>query len=317
MNLRALSCLCPLVFAMSAQAEERMLPFGDFEQVVVREIKESGIIGGKTKHIYVVAEGDSIFENSAYDYPSNTIWANSNVWARVMGIHKASCSVYPESRENGQCLRLDTKTEEVKVLGMINVQVLVSGTVYLGEAIEPITSADDPYRNINMGIPFTEKPSALILDYKCLISDCDHVMKYSGIGCGKKIHGVHDEGEFIVYLQRRWEDENGNLYAERIGTLRHRLDHDITDWQNDARFEIRYGNIEGTDYYQPYMALMEDGPFMARNSEGKMKTVHETGWGDASDEPTHIILMLTAGNQGAFIGTVGNTVWVDNVRFEY
>ena len=43
----------------------------------------------------------------------------------------------------------------------------------------------------------------------------------------------------------------------------------------------------------------------------------EIGWADENEEPTHIILMITSGNQGAFIGTVGNTVWVDNISFAY
>jgi len=30
-----------------------------------------------------------------------------------------------------------------------------------------------------------------------------------------------------------------------------------------------------------------------------------------------MILMITSGNQGAFIGTVGNTLWVDNIKLDY
>lgn len=318
MNLGRALLFIAVFFPVAAHAETEMLPFGDFEKVQVRQIKESGIIGGKTKTLYEIACGDTIKENVPFVYEGATIWATSNAYAKVMGIQKGSCSVYPDSSHDGSgCLRLDTKLEEVKVLGMINLEVLVSGSIFLGDKNEPVTGTNDPYRYINMGIPFAKRPKALVLDYKCLISQDGFVMKYTGFGNGKRIDNVHDEGEFIVYLQRRWEDPDGNIYASRVATLRHRLTGDVPEWQKNARFELHYGNIENEPYYKPYMALLKDGPYKARNSKGEMKTVRETGWDDASAIPTHIILMLTTGNQGAFIGTLGNTLWIDNVRLEY
>lgn len=318
MSLRIIFCTLLVCFAIAAKSEQELLPLGDFENIQVRQIKESGIIGGNFKILYAIASGDTIKENIPFVYDSVTIWATSNAYAKVMGIEKGSCSVEPDiSHDGSRCLRLDTKLERVKVLGMLDLEVLVSGSIFLGNKNEPITGANDPYRFINMGMPFTKRPKALVLDYKCLISPENHVMKYTGLGNGKCIENVQDQGEFIVYLQRRWEDTEGNIYATRIATLRHRLTEDVPEWQKDAFFQLHYGNIEQTSYYQPYMGLMSDGPFKARNSKGEMKIIKEIGWEDADVEPTHIILMLTTGNQGAFIGTLGNTLWVDNVRLEY
>jgi hypothetical protein len=304
---------CVSAISIAAQTIEPIL-FGDFESWTTREIKESGIIGGKTKLLYVVGPESYIKGNIPYDYEKHTPWTMSNAYAKVAGIHKGSNTVQPEKRGEGRCARLDTKMEDVTVLGFIDISVLVSGSMFLGQTIEPITGTGDPYKNLNFGIPFTRKPKALILDYKCIISQNNFVMKFPGVG-SKRIDGVQDKAEFFVYLQKRWEDEDGHIHALRVGTAREQLDHDVPEWENAHRVEIHYGDITQTDYYQDFMHL--NGPYRARNSKGKIVPIIEEGWGSESDEPTHVILMITAGNQGAFIGTVGNTLWVDNVCWEY
>lgn len=302
--------------ALSSYAQTlEPIPFGDFESWATREIKESGIIGGRTKLLYAVGPEEYIKGNLPYDYESKTIWTMSNAYAKVAGIHKGSNTVQPEARGNGRCARLDTKIDDVTVFGFIDVSVLVSGSMFLGQTIEPITGAGDPYKNLNFGMPFTRKPKALVLDYKCIISPENYVMKIPGVGANKRINGIQDKAEFFVYLQKRWEDEDGNLHALRIGTAREQLDHDVPEWVNGHRVEIHYGDITKTNYYQDFMHL--NGPYRARNSKGQIVPIIEEGWGDANDTPTHVILMLTAGNQGAFIGTVGNTLWVDNVCWEF
>ena len=268
--------------------------------------------------VYVIGPENFIDGNIPYIYGPETDWSSSNVYAKVAGISKGSCTVVPEERTGGKCARLDTKMESVKVLGIINVEVLVSGSFFLGKTYEPITNTNDPYAKIEMGIPFTKKPKALVLDYKCLISSNNYVMKHPGVG-SYRLKDRQDKGEFIVYLQKRWEDEKGRIYAKRVGTMRHQLDHNVPEWQNATSFPIHYGDISGTEYYKDFMALSgEDGlQYKAMNSKGHMELIREIGWADENEEPTHIILMITSGNQGAFIGTVGNTVWVDNISFAY
>ena len=294
------------------------IQYGDFESWTSRTIYESGIIGGQTRTVYVIGPNNHIDGNIPYIYGPETQWSSSNVYAKVAGISKGSCSVEPEVRGNGRCARLDTKMESVKVLGIINVEVLVSGSFFLGKTYEPITNTNDPYAKIEMGIPFTKKPKALILDYKCLISSNNYVMKHPGVG-SYRLKDRQDKGEFIVYLQKRWEDEKGHIYAKRVGTMRYQLDHNVPEWQNNTRFPIHYGDISNTEYYKDFMQLSgEDGlQYKAMNSKGKMELIREIGWAEEDEEPTHIIVMITSGNQGAFIGTVGNTLWVDNIKFEY
>lgn len=55
----------------------------------------------------------------------------------------------------------------------------------------------------------------------------------------------------------------------------------------------------------------------AKNSKGKMMPVKEIGWASANETPTHMVLQFDSSHGGAYIGSVGNTLWVDNVRVEY
>lgn len=41
------------------------------------------------------------------------------------------------------------------------------------------------------------------------------------------------------------------------------------------------------------------------------------GWGDENDEPTHLYIQFTASHGGAYIGSPGNSLWVDNVKLVY
>ena len=64
-NLLALFvCFCGLVtYAETIEP----IPFGDMEQWTVRYIKESKLLGGKTKMLYCVAPTDTIRENGPYE----------------------------------------------------------------------------------------------------------------------------------------------------------------------------------------------------------------------------------------------------------
>ena len=80
--------------ALIAQTVE-LYPFGDMDQWVVREIKESGIIGGNTVTIYAIGPTDTIRENKPYVYGKKGCpWTVSNAYAVVAGVKKGSCSCY-------------------------------------------------------------------------------------------------------------------------------------------------------------------------------------------------------------------------------
>lgn len=322
MKLRCLYICCLALLAASSPAAGEVcdsiepIPFGDMEQWVTRYISESRLLGGQTKKIYVLAPTDTIRANTAYDY-SNTVWGISNAYANVSGIAKAACTTQPDYRDDGTlCARLDTKIETVCVLGIIDIQVCIAGTLFLGAVNEPVRSTNDPYGAIDMGIPFDRCPKAVMLDIKARVNPERKVVK--ALGFGRSVIDGHDEPEVYVYLQRRWEDEQGNIFAERVGTMRKRFDVSIPEWQNDCRLDIHYGDITNDACFKPYMGLFPaGGQFKARNSKGKMMKITEVGYAKPGTRPTHVILMITAGCYPAFYGAPGNAIWVDNVRWVF
>ena len=309
-----LSCaFCVLHFAL-AQERIELITFGDMEQWAVRYIKESALLGGKTQTLYVLAPTDTIKGNKVFTF-DNTPWGISNAYAAPAGIDKGACTTQPETRGDGFCARCDTRLVTVRALGMIDIRVMIAGTLFLGKVREPVRDAGDPYGAIEMGIPFTQKPKALMIDYKTRVNP-EHKLIKAKIFSVKEIEG-HDEPEVYVFLQKRWE-ENGKIYAKRVGTMRHRFVSTVEEWQNDSRFEIHYGDVSQEPWFMPYMDLNpNDGAFKAENSKGKMVKIEEIGWADADEEPTHVILMLTAGCYPAWYGSPDNALWIDNVRWVY
>ncbi len=309
--------LSVLLLAAPLAAQERIekLPFGDFDSWVTRYIEESKIIGGKTRTIYAVAKTDTIRANKAFQYGvNNNPWSCSNVWAHVAGIHKASGTTRPERRDDGFCARLDVRMEEVVVFGFIDIQVLVAGTLFTGQTIEPIRSQGDPYQNIDFGVPFTERPTALMLDYKANVSP-EHIITFAkGFGKPKDREGWGCP-EIFMFLQKRWEDEKGNIYAQRVGTAYYRVEKSQPTWHNDFRLPVHYGDISCEPFYRDYMKLTDFR--RSKNSSGKIVPVQEIGWAKPDEKPTHMIIMLTSDFNEAFIAHEGNTLWVDNVRLVY
>ena len=310
-SLLLLLCVCALAHAERIEP----IPFGDMESWTVRYIKEAKLLGGKTKTLYCLAPTDTIWENGPYIYQQNgNPWATSNAYANVSGIEKAAGTMTPEKRENGgTCCRLDVELLGVQVLGFIDIQVLVPGTLFTGRNLEPITTAKDPYQNIDFGVPFTGRPSALMFDYKCIVSPEQWVWYAKGLAKPKKQEG-HDEVEAYIYLQHRWEDEKGHIHSIRVGTGYVRFTESQETWVNGYRLPIHYGDITGEEWYEDYMGFKEMQRTM--NSKGKVVLIQEEGW-DANLEPTHMVIMLTSGRYEAFVGKAGNVFWVDNVSLVY
>lgn len=300
----------------TAQAEDhRFKNFGDFEQWIVRYIQESPIIGGQRKTIYAIGKTDTIRNNTPYVNPiQDNVWSVSNAYAKVVGIEKASGTVTPEKRGDGWCCRLEVRTEEVKVLGIINLTVMVTGTIFTGRTLEPVSNASRPYENIDFGIPFTSRPRAMVFDYKAQISE-DSTFTVAKAGKKPRVVKGHDEAQAYMILQKRWEDENGNIYALRVGTGYEKFARTREEWANGYRMEVHYGDVTNTQYYRPYMALST--MFHAVNSKGKTVPVKEVGWASGEEKPTHAIIAFSSGSQEAFAGREGNILWIDNVKLEY
>ena len=291
--------------------------FGNFDQWLVRHVKESGIIGGDTKTLYHIAPNGTWNNNNPYLGTGGTPWACSNVMAKVSGITKTNVSVYRDTHPgHGYCAKLYTHLEEGKVLGIVNIKVLAAGSIYLGQTQEPITNTKNPMSKLNAGVKFTKRPTALVFDYKVKLSGKPNRVKQTGFGKPSTVAGK-DMPDVILYLQKRWEDAHGNIYAKRVGTMVRRFISN-TDWVNNARFPIYYGDITKQKIYNSAWALTSgENTKYAKNTKGKMVPVKEVGWGNANDTPTHLVLQFDSSHGGAYIGSVGNTLWVDNVRLAY
>lgn len=301
---------------MGATAQTRTLvPLGDFEQWLEREVKESAIIGGQTRQLFEIAPQRPL-KDGLYLPPFASPWATSNVVASV-GVTKTSRTVFPDIHGAGRSARLETRLEEVKVLGMINISVLAAGSIFLGEMVEPITSTKNPNSKLIMGIPFEQRPRALVLDLKALISSEPNRWRIPGFGSRTQVVGA-DHGEVMVLLQKRWEDAEGNIHALRIGTLVERITQSTNGWAEGLTLPIRYGNFTTAAEFKPYMGLVSgEQSYYARNSKGQIVPIRESGWASPEEKPTHLILKASSSHGGAYIGSIGNTLWIDNVRLEF
>jgi hypothetical protein len=298
-------------------SQERVVPFkyGDMNQWVVREIYESAIIGGNTKLLYEIAPTDTIKGNVEYVNQGGSLWANSNVLAKVAGVVKTNTSVFPERRGDGWCARLETRMESVKVFGLVDIEVVAAGSIFLGKMHEPIKGTKNPQSKICSGISFTEKPKALRLDYKVKLAPEKNRIRSTGFSRKTTIAG-QDSIAIILFLQKRWEDKEGNIYAKRIGTMVKRFAKSSNGWVNDATFPILYGDISKHPEYKHYMRIQVEERY-AVNSKGESAPINEIGWAEEGEMPTHMILQLTSSHGGAYIGSPGNTMWIDNVKLVY
>ena len=305
-----------MAIAATGMKAEKLEPikFGDFENWVTRVIKESGVIGGNTKKVYEIAPSTTINGAKAYSNMGGSQWATSNVYAKVMGVVKTSNAVFPDKHGAGRCAKLTTLLEHVKAAGIVNMDVLVSGTIFLGKMLEPVSSTKNPYSKMEMGIPYTKTPKFLQFDYR-LVAPAGAPIYSSGFG-GKNTLSGRDNAEVFVILQHRWEDSKGNIHAERVGTGRERFGKTTMGWVNKHRIPIWYGDIRKHAGYKPYMGLIsKEKSYYARNKKGKMVPVVEEKWAAAGTKPTHVMVMLSSGCGTAYTGTVGMTLWVDNVAF--
>ena len=308
--------LC-LTCTMGAQSAEKIVPikYGNMDNWVIRNIKESGIIGGNKKVVYAVGPSMTINGNTPYTNKGGSPWGTSNVLAHVSGIYKTNNSVYRDKLENGQCAKLVTHIEKVKVLGLINIKVLAAGSLFLGDVREPITSTKDGPKAINWGIPFTARPKALRYDYKTHLSTSPNRIKQTGFSSASTVAG-HDYAVTLLYLQKRQEDARGNITAKRVGTVVVKYGKSTSGWVENATYEIHYGDIRHMAGYNASLMGLRTTDY-ARNSKGKSVPVKEVGWAAANETPTHLVLQFSSSHGGAYIGTPGNTFWIDNVGLVY
>lgn len=313
----AIVALAAMFVSASADALTlEKIKFGDFTNWVTRNITESKVIGGKKKTIYAIGPTKTITGNTPYRAEGGCPWATSNVYAKVSGVVKASNTVEPAMVNGNKMAKLYTKMEHVKALGVVNMDVMVTGTVFLGKIAEPISSTKNPMSKMEMGIPYTKRPKALVYDYKVEMPNVNTRVKASGFGSKKTLQG-RDQAEVYVILQKRWEDAKGNIYAHRVGTGRERYSQS-TALIKGHQLPIHYGDITHQGFYKPWMGLLDGNKaYYAYNSKGKLVPVHEIGWADANETPTHVLVMASSTCGEPFVGTEGVTLYVDNFAFGF
>ena len=303
---------------LSAQENiiEQINSYGNFDRWCVREIQESGLIGGHTKYLYEFygSPSDTLRTGKTpYESPEGYPWRTNNVLAVVAGVVKTNNTVYPEKRGDGYCARVETHIEEVKALGVVNMDVTCQGVMLVGSLPEPIKDTKSPMSKVDYGFPFTGKPRAVKLDYKADVGN--DVIRATGFSKKKNL-GVPDWAEFTVVLQKRWEDEDGNVHALRVGTGIERIMEDVPQWKNGHEIKIHYGDITSEPFYKEYMGLKTDPDLVwyTVNSKGRKVIVQEEGWADENTKPNHMMIYFISSCGKAFYGGVGNTVWIDNVE---
>lgn len=307
-----------LLFIASSSSGIRLepIPYGDFSQWKTRGITESKVIGGKHKTIYEIAPEGKSEGNVPYVNEGGSPWGTSNVYAKVTGIVKGSNTVSPATHNGNRCAKMEAKLEQVKVLGMINMDVMVAGSIFLGQVFEPITSSKGPFSKMEMGIPYTKRPTALVYDFQVDMPDSDTRIKSTGFSAKKTLQG-RDNAEVYVLLQKRWEDANGKIYAQRVGTGRERYNKSIA-WTNGHQLPIHYGDITKEPFYKSWMGLLNgDKAYYARNSKGKLVPVEEVGWAPADATPTHVLVMASSSCGEPFVGTESLTLYIDNIAFGF
>lgn len=309
--LAAATVVCPAADALTLEK----IKYGDFSNWITRHITESKVIGGNKKTVYAIGPTKTVEGNVALNNTGSP-WATSNVYAKVSGVVKASNTVEPAIVNGDKMAKLSTKIEQIKVLGLINMDVMVPGTIYIGKVKEPISSTSSPYSKMEMGMPYTKRPAALVFDYKIDMPNVNTRVKATGFGSKKTLQG-RDQAEVYVLLQKRWEDVNGNIHALRVGTGRERYSKSIP-LTRQHQLPIHYGDITKQSFYKPYMGLLNgDKAYYAYNSKGKLVPVQEEGWAPADAVPTHVLVMASTTCGEAFVGTEGITMYIDNIAFGF
>ena len=303
--------------AAGISAQEKVVPlsYGNMDSWTIRKVHESAIIGGNTKTLYEIGPNRTVEGNKPYTNGGGSPWGTSNVMAKVMGVVKTNNSVYRDKRGSGWCAKLTTHIESVKVMGLMNINVLAAGSIFLGDMKEPITGTKDGPKAMNNGIPFTGRPKAVRFDYSVKAAGTPNRIKQTGFSKKQTVPG-RDYAIAVLYLQKRTEDKAGNITAKRVGTMVVKFGKSTGGWVNDATYKIMYGDIRNTPGYDASTMGLRHTDY-ARNSKGKSVPVKEIGWADADTTPTHLMLQFSSSHGGAYIGSVGNTLWVDNVEMVY
>jgi hypothetical protein len=279
-----------------------------------RKLKESSLLSGNTIELYGVGKVSAVADLTDLKLKDNSSpWATTNIYARMV-LDVGNTRVIPEKRGDGYCARLETKIRKDNIAGF-KVDVLLAGTLFLGETIEPVKGMKEPEKSASQGIPFTGMPKAVKFDYKYHIGKT-RVEATTNV---KAVTG-EDKADFSILLQKRWEDSNGNVFATRIGGNRLFFTGTVNQWVNGATYPVYYGDATNLPQYDPKtMGLIPSvGKVYVKNSKGVLVPLVEKGWGKPGETPTHMIMYFTSSYEGMkYTGSTESVFWVDNIELIY
>ncbi len=318
--LTLLSCFQPKSASAQLKQSEanactaKQIEYSGLDSWYYREVHESLVIGGAIQKLYEIGKPDPPEDkNNPLLKDKSSPWATTNLYAKI-GVDLGVNCVSPEKSNDGYCCRMETKIREVNLVGL-KLKVLVSGTLFLGEVIQPVRSVKDPICKLNHGVPFTGKPRAVQFSYKYK-SGQDRL---KSVFSSRPVEGP-DKAEFCMILQKRWEDETGKVYATRIGGARDFLNDTGSSWVTDTTVTVKYGDITKEPFYDPKMMglIPEVNELYVKNSKNEMVPLTETGWDTQLETSTHLILYFTSSFEGInYTGSPESVLWVDNIRFIY
>lgn len=298
----------------SDSCKAKQIPYADLDSWYCRNVHESLVVGGAIQKLYEIGKSDlPDDENNPLLKDKSSPWATTNLYAKI-GVDLGVNCVSPEKNNDGYCCRMETKIREVNMIGL-KLKVLVSGTIFLGEVIQPVRSVKDPICKLNHGIPFTGRPKAVQFSYKYKSGQ----NRFRSVFSSKPVEGP-DKAEFCMILQKRSEDEKGNMYAIRIGGVREFITDTRGCWVTDTTITVKYGDITKESFYDPQVMglIPEVNDLYVKNSKNEMVPLIETGWDTRHETPTHLILYFTSSFEGInYTGSPESALWVDNIRFIY
>ncbi|AZQ62444.1 hypothetical protein EI427_09395 [Flammeovirga pectinis] len=234
--------------------------------------------------------GDAAFEdNLSLDKWENTDYGtNSDTYGTPTGWETSNpgtsflsvVNVYEEKDDviSGSAAKLETKA--------IGITGIASSTFYTGAFKLDLS---DPAKSAQLGVPFDKRPTSLSFSYK--YTPGDNYQQFTGV-TGTDITGI-DSCLVYMYLQKRSGDD-----IKRIGTAALQSSETISDWTQKT-LDVTYGEIPNA-------------------GAGFKLRPEETGWANADETPTHVIIVFASSSAGDYFrGSIGSLMYVDQLSISY
>ena len=145
--------------------------------------------------------------------------------------------VYPEKRGDGSCCRLETAIRKDNIAGL-KVEVLIAGTLFVGELNEPVRGLKDPLKNVNQGIAFSKKPKAVKFDYKYSVGN-QRVKSCFIVSIRRK--GLIRQS-FVSFFRNDGKIRMGTCLPPVLVAPVGFFTGTVSQWVNGAKFPVSYGD---------------------------------------------------------------------------